>query len=126
MHIVLFHRKEYLYFTVNYTFFQKHCVFFTHSMALASCAFLFLPGQQCTTLAGSFCLTIRSVFMFCTVRGCYRHAAKRAYSSSENDDIDAGQSAAASDWDQYSRSVLSCTSSAARCLVGFINGIEEL
>jgi hypothetical protein len=47
-------------------------------------------------------------------------------SSSQNDDIDAGQSAAASDWDQYSRSVLSCTRIAARCLVGFINGIEEM
>jgi hypothetical protein len=44
----------------------------------------------------------------------------------QNDGIDARQSAAASDWDQYSRSVLSCTSSAAQCLVGFINGIEEL
>jgi hypothetical protein len=47
-------------------------------------------------------------------------------SSSQNDDSDAGQSAAASEVDKYSRSVFSCTSGAAECLVGFINGIEEL
>jgi hypothetical protein len=45
---------------------------------------------------------------------------------SQNDDIDVGQSAAASDWDQYSRSVFSCARRAARCLIGFINGVEEL
>jgi hypothetical protein len=47
-------------------------------------------------------------------------------SSNQNDDIDAGQSAAASEVDQYRRSVLSRTSSASRSLVGFFNGIEGL
>jgi hypothetical protein len=99
-------------------------------MAVAS--FAFLPGQQCSTLAGSSCLTIRCV-VFGTVRDqTQEHLAatvtppKWRDGSSQNDDIDAGQSAAASEVDQYSRSVLSCTSSAALCLVGFINGIEEL
>jgi hypothetical protein len=83
-------------------------------MALASHAGL--PGQQCTTLAGSSCLTIRCFFMFATVRDLTQeHLAatvtlpKWRDSSSQNDDIDAEQSAAASDWDQYSGIVLSCT-----------------
>jgi hypothetical protein len=98
---------------------------------VASCELL--PGQQCTTLAGSSCLTIRCFFIFGTVPDLTQeHLAatvmppKWRDSSSQNDDIDAGRSAAASHSDQYSRSVLSCTSTAARCLVGFINGIQEL
>jgi hypothetical protein len=124
MHIVLYSCKEYLYITVKYYFLRKP-LYFTHSMALASCAFL--PDQQCTTLAGSSCLTIRCFFMFDPVRdlpqehlGATVTPPKRRDGSSQNDDIDARQSAAASDLGQYSRSVLSCTRSAARCLIGCI------
>jgi hypothetical protein len=125
MHIVLFHPcKEYLYFVVKYNFYRGF-LYFTHSMALASCAFL--PGQECTTLARSSCLAIRCFFMFGAVRDLTQeHLAttvtplKWRDGSSQNDDIDAEQSATASDLDQYSRSVRSGTRSAARRLIGFI------
>jgi hypothetical protein len=80
-------------------------------MALASCALL--PGQQCTTLAGSSYLTIRCFFMFATVRDLTLERLvatvsppKWRDSSRQNNDIDAGQSAATSDWDQYRGGVL--------------------
>jgi hypothetical protein len=67
---------------------------------------------------------IRCFFMFGTVRDLTQvHLAgtvtppKWRDGSSQNDEIDAGQSAAGSTWDQQKSSV--CTRSAARCLIGY-------